>query len=164
VGLSTQFRRRIRQGTRLILDKKYVSTHYRSSEAIWATVAGDGYCGYATIRQLLEPSSPRFLISDATQRQEMKDFLAKVLSWLPMESPPTVMGRIKETMEHPSGTDTLPRLAWCHMDLLEHFAVRDNLPMWTMGRTPVQSLKWLGQMQRATPNAVTSSTGMAYNG
>jgi hypothetical protein len=155
VGFSAQFKRRIRQGSRLILDKRYVSTHYRSSEAIWATVAGNGYCRYATLRQLLEPSSPRFLITDS---------IAKVLSWLLMESPPTVTGRIKEAMEQLTGADNLPRRAWCHIDLIEYFTVRNNLPVWTVGRTLVQSLKWLEQMHRMTPNPITSTTGMAYNG
>jgi hypothetical protein len=94
----------------------------------------------------------------------MKDFLAKVLSRLPTESPPSVTRRIKEAMDHLSRTDNLPRRAWCHMDLLEHFAVTHNLPTWTVGRTPVQSLKWLGQMHRMTPNPVISTEGMAYNG
>jgi hypothetical protein len=164
VGLSTQFRRRIRHGTRLKLDPQYVSTHFRNSEATWATVAGDGYCGYETLRQQLEPSAPRFLISDPRLRLAMKVFLTKILSWLPQETPTAVTRRIKEAVIHLDGPDPLPRRAWCHMDLIEHFSVTNHLPLWTVARTPIQSPLWLGQMHKTTPNPVISSNGIAYNG
>lgn len=94
----------------------------------------------------------------------MKAFLTKVLSWLPLESPTAVTRRIKEAVTHLDGSDPLPHRAWCHMDLIEHFSVSNSIPLLTMARTPIQSPRWLGQMHKTTPNPVTSSNGMAYNG
>ena len=51
VGLSLQHSSRFRRDTRSTLDARYISTHYMSSEAMWSTVAGDGYCGYETLRR-----------------------------------------------------------------------------------------------------------------
>jgi hypothetical protein len=164
VGLSTQHRKRIQRGTRLILDEKYISTHHMNSETVWSPVAGDGYCGYATLKQQMEPTAPHFLRSDPHRRREMQTFLTTLLSLLPPESPSEVLRRIHEAIIHLDGATLLPRRAWCHMDLIEHFSISYNIPLWIVGRTPLQSPRWIGQMHKVTSNPTISSNGMAYNG
>jgi hypothetical protein len=94
----------------------------------------------------------------------MQTFLTTLCSLLPSKSPPEVLRRIQEAIIHLDGVTLLPRRAWCHMDLIEHFSISNNIPLRTVGRTPLQSSRWIGQMHKMPPNPTILSNGMAYNG
>ena len=94
----------------------------------------------------------------------MQYFLGDILTSLPSETPEHIVSRIREAIAYLITSSPPPRSAWCHMDLIQHFATMHQIPLWLPGQTPIQLTGWLGQMNRAVNNPTHTSQGMAYNG
>lgn len=63
------------------------SIHVMMPRTMWDLVDSDGYCGYAVIRQLMDPASPRFSLSKRTHQTELRQLLQRLLTELPADFP-----------------------------------------------------------------------------
>ncbi len=127
--LSRQHRQRLRHdsgGSRL--NDSLISIHVKMPPGVWGLVESDGYCGYAVILRLLDPSSSRFVHTNAEHRATLQQSLIRLLSQLPEDFPEKAVARARLAIRHLDSADRLPRNAWCHMDLVMHVTTTSKLP------------------------------------
>jgi hypothetical protein len=125
VAISRQHRQRLRRDPTAHLTS-LTSIHFRPPSSIWNAVEGNGYCGYETIREMLAPGAPSFRLVDPELRTIMRLFLRQLLLWIPADMSRDVKQRVRAAISCLDSSSVLPRRAWCHMDLVTYFAVREK--------------------------------------